>query len=70
MSARTSTHALRHAVEFFGPERTLFGADYPFGPDEGRFWLERTVDLLTTMDLPASTRERVFGGNLARLIER
>ena len=70
VSARTSTHALRHAVEFFGPERTLFGADYPFGPDEGRFWLERTVDLLTTMDLPASTRERVFGGNLARLIER
>jgi len=68
VSARTSTHALRCALDFFGPERTLFGADYPFGPDEGRFWLERTVDLLERMNLPASTREKVFGGNVARLL--
>jgi len=69
ISSRGAEHAIRCALSFFGPERTLFGADYPFGPDEGRYWLSNTVEVLESMDVEPATREAVFGGNVARLLE-
>jgi aminocarboxymuconate-semialdehyde decarboxylase len=68
VSPRRRDHAVRAGLALFGPERTLFGADYPFGPDEGRYWLEHTVEVLDGMDLEAGTREAVYAGNVERLI--
>ncbi len=68
VSPRRSDHAVRAGLALFGPERTLFGADYPFGPEEGRFWLEHTVDVIDAMDLDDATREAIYADNVERLI--
>jgi predicted TIM-barrel fold metal-dependent hydrolase len=53
--------ALASTLAFFGPERVMFGSDYPFWEPE------RTFDLLTEMSLGEDLEDRVRVGNARRL---
>lgn len=63
-----STAALACTHEFFGPDRVVFGTDYPFGPDRGRAKLEAIVGSVEAADLGDDQRAAVFGGNLQSLL--
>ena len=70
MSSRGKQLTLQCGYEFFGADNVLFGADYPFGPDSGRFWLDETLPSVEAMDVPEADREAILGGNLLDLIDR
>lgn len=57
----------RIALEAFGPERLLFGSDWPVCTLAASY--AEVVDLAeqALLDLTPSEREAVFGGNAARL---
>jgi uncharacterized protein len=60
-----SAHAVRCAVEFFGPEQVLFGTDMPLG---GPKVLADTIADVEALQLPAAETEAIFAGNARRLL--
>jgi uncharacterized protein len=61
-----SAHAVRCAVEFFGPERVLFGTDMPLGGPEV---LADTISDIEALGLPPDGQEAIFAGNARRLLD-
>jgi aminocarboxymuconate-semialdehyde decarboxylase len=59
-----SEPALRYALEFFGPERVLFGTDWP--PVE--IPASASLDLIQGLDISEDARARILGGNAAELL--
>jgi len=55
--------ALAEGYDFFGPDRILFGSDYPFVP------LEETVESVGAWNLSAEDREKILGGNARTLFK-
>jgi predicted TIM-barrel fold metal-dependent hydrolase len=56
--------ALRSALELVGPERVMFGSDYPF-------WRpERTLDVLAELNLPDVDRDALMYANAERFFRR
>ncbi len=53
---------MRHFIQHYGPERLLFGSDYPFGAPKHEF---RKVE---SLGLSSSHSDMVLSGNLLRLI--
>jgi Amidohydrolase len=58
-------HAIRCAVEFFGPGQVLFGTDMPLG---GPAVIEDTIADLRALDLGADAEDAVFAGNARRVL--
>ena len=54
---------------FFGPERMVFGTDYPMGPEDGEFFVRENLNGVRAMDIPADDMDRILGGNAARLLK-
>jgi hypothetical protein len=61
-SALASPAHLHHFVQHYGPERLLFGSDFPFSTPGYEF---RKVE---SLDLSSADLEMVVGGNLLRLM--
>lgn len=61
----------RQALDVVGPERLLFGSDSSFFPRgwNGRVF-EAQVSALASLEILAEQAAEIFGGNLARLLER
>jgi predicted TIM-barrel fold metal-dependent hydrolase len=57
-------HAVRCAVEFFGPEHVLFGTDMPLG---GPKVVRDTIADIDALELDAAARHQIFEGNAARI---
>lgn len=53
--------ALAEGYDFFGPDRILFGSDYPFVA------LEETVASVGEWNLSSEEREKILGGNARKL---
>lgn len=60
-------HALRCALEFFGPERMLFASDSPFDPERGPAYIRETIADIEALGLGDEERALVYEGNLRRL---
>jgi uncharacterized protein len=60
-----ATHAVRCAVEFFGPEHVLFGTDMPLG---GPSVVGDTIADIEALDLPDADEAAIFGGNARRVL--
>lgn len=56
-----SGHALRNTLELLGPDRVMFGSDYPFWEHQ------RTHDAVRAAELPAETVSRIRTENAERL---
>ena len=56
-----------HAVEVFGPERLLFGSDWPVCLLAASYDQVHDLARQTFAELSESERERVFGGNAAEV---
>ena len=64
-----SPEILEDGLSFFGEDNLVFATDYPFGPEEGEGFLREEVRGVEEMDVEEATREKVFGGNLAALVD-
>jgi aminocarboxymuconate-semialdehyde decarboxylase len=59
-----SEPALRCALEVFGPDRLLFGTDWP----PVAIPASVSLDLIGSLDIPEDTRAGILGGNAAALL--
>jgi predicted TIM-barrel fold metal-dependent hydrolase len=60
--------ATKCGLEFFGPERVLFGTDCPFSPDEGAAYIRDTIRVVDALPLSGSERDLIYEGNARRLL--
>jgi aminocarboxymuconate-semialdehyde decarboxylase len=64
-----SQHGVRCVVDFFGPDRVLFGTDAPFDGQAGSYLIRQTTaDLEDAIDTPAD-RDAIFEGNASRILQ-
>ena len=60
-----ATHAVRCAVEFFGPSHVLFGTDMPLG---GPTVVGDTIADIEALGLPDADAAAIFAGNAGRIL--
>ena len=60
-----ATHAVRCAVEFFGPEHVLFGTDMPLG---GPTVVADTIADIEALGLPDADAAAIFAGNAGKVL--
>jgi predicted TIM-barrel fold metal-dependent hydrolase len=57
------------ALDFFGPERVLFGTDTPFDATGGQYFTQETLRSLGDMRMTPRTRNAIMSGNAKRLLK-
>jgi predicted TIM-barrel fold metal-dependent hydrolase len=62
--------ALELAVDFFGPERVLFGSDAPFDIQGGQLFVAETLRSVDAMAVTPETRAAVLSRNAMRILRR
>jgi len=61
--------ALELAVDFFGPERVLFGSDAPFDVEGGQLFIREALRSIDAMAVSAETRTAILSKNTARILK-
>jgi len=61
-------HALRCALEYFSPERVLFGTDTPFDAEGGSGNIRETIAALDACGLSTARRQMIDEGNLRQFL--
>jgi predicted TIM-barrel fold metal-dependent hydrolase len=64
-----SEEALRMALGFFGPDRIMFGTDFPFGPDDGERWPLDELRNVQSISLEDEVRAKILYRNVQRLLK-
>jgi len=54
---------------FFGPERLLFGTDYPAGLEGGEDFIRENLAGVKAMNIPADEMNAILGGNAQKLLK-
>jgi predicted TIM-barrel fold metal-dependent hydrolase len=54
---------------FFGPDRLMYGTDYPFGPQVGEAYIRDNLAGVKAMDIPSQDMEKILGGNAKKLLK-
>lgn len=54
---------------FFGPDRTVYGTDYPFGMDDGEDFYRENMAGVRAMKIPEAEMQKILGGNAKRLLK-
>lgn len=54
---------------FFGPDRMMFGSDYPFGAEAGEDFIRSNLAGVKAMNIPAKDMEKILGGNAKKLLK-
>lgn len=60
--------ALACGYEFFGPDRMLFGSDYPFGTENGETFIRENLVGVQKMKIPRQEKEKILAGNAKGLL--
>ncbi len=54
---------------FFGPDRTVFGTDYPFGAESGEDFYRENLAGVKAMKIPAEDMQKILGENAQKLLK-
>jgi len=54
---------------FFGPDRMMYGSDYPFGAEAGEDFIRSNLESLKSMDIPSTDKEKILGENAKKLLK-
>lgn len=54
---------------FFGPDRLMYGTDYPFGPESGEKFVRTILAGTRSINAPADHLAKIMGGNAKRLLK-
>ena len=60
---------LEMALDFFGPERVLFGSDAPFGVANGQHFTTEVLRSIESMAVPDHVRDGLLSGNAKRVLK-
>jgi predicted TIM-barrel fold metal-dependent hydrolase len=63
-----SSPGLMTGYHFFGSDRILFGADYPFEIKFGEGTLRDTIKAIDNMDIPGAHKKKIYEENAKRLL--
>lgn len=63
-----STAALRCGLDFFGPDHVVFATDFPFGPENGMWFLRENMRSVDELDMPSRERDGIYFGNALKLM--
>jgi predicted TIM-barrel fold metal-dependent hydrolase len=61
-------HAVRCVVEFFGPDRVMFGSDAPFDTKGGSYFIPRTIADVEEAVADENERAMIFERNAERIL--
>jgi predicted TIM-barrel fold metal-dependent hydrolase len=61
--------ALELAVDFFGPERVLYGSDAPFDVQDGRIFISETLRAVDAMSAAPETKTAILSKNARRILK-
>jgi predicted TIM-barrel fold metal-dependent hydrolase len=64
-----NTSGLMCAYSFFGPDRLLFGTDFPYDAEWGDTYTRKTMEAIEGMDIPGDEKEKILGGNARRILK-
>ncbi len=53
---------------FFGADQMVLGTNYPYGPEEGCVLLKNSLQAIDGLDLSATERAKILGGNAAKIL--
>jgi aminocarboxymuconate-semialdehyde decarboxylase len=59
---------LRCGLDFFGPDHVVFATDFPFGPENGMWFLRENMRSVDELEMPAREREGIYFGNALKLM--
>jgi predicted TIM-barrel fold metal-dependent hydrolase len=54
---------------FFGPDRMVYGSDYPFGAEDGEDFIRSNLEGVKSMNIPAGDKEKILGENAKKLLK-
>jgi len=54
---------------FFGPDRLMYGSDYPFGGEAGEDVIRENLAGVRTLDIPPQDMDKILGGNAEKLLK-
>lgn len=54
---------------FFGPDRMMYGSDYPFGAEAGEDFIRSNLAGVKSMKIPAKEKTKILGGNAKKLLK-
>jgi aminocarboxymuconate-semialdehyde decarboxylase len=54
---------------FFGPDRTVYGTDYPFGAESGEDFYRENLAGVRTMKISDEDMQKILGENAKRLLK-
>ena len=54
---------------FFGPDRLLFGTDYPAGLEEGEDFIRENLAGVRTLKIPQEELDKILGGNAKKMLK-
>jgi len=54
---------------FFGPDRMMYGTDYPFGAEAGEDFIRSNLEGVKSMDIPLEAKEKILGENAKKLLK-
>ena len=55
--------------EFFGPDRMLYGTDYPFGPEAGEGFIRESVSSIKNMNIQDEEKKKILGENARKILK-
>ena len=61
--------ALACGYDFFGPERMLYGSDYPFGKQSGEASIKSNLEGVKAMYIPEQSMKMILGDNAKKLLK-
>jgi len=67
-SVNGSAPAIRCGLDFFGPDRVLFGTDCPFDPEGGPAFIRENIRAIDSLRLVDSVRNKIYHGNAIRML--
>lgn len=54
---------------FFGPDRMMYGSDYPFGPESGEDFIRENLLGVKKMNIPEEDKKKILGENARKLLK-
>jgi predicted TIM-barrel fold metal-dependent hydrolase len=54
---------------FFGPERMMYGTDYPFGAEAGEDFIRENLAGIKAMNIPEGDRKKILGESAQKLLK-
>ncbi len=67
-SVNGSAPAIRCGLDFFGPDRVLFGTDCPFDPEGGPTFIRESIRAIDSLKLADSVRNKIYHGNAMKML--